>query len=266
MGKKQHFKLSLAETAKDAKKTFQIQKLSAYFAASARNEKMIIKICGITSPETATACFELGADMVGLVHFPPSSRHLDLPELASITHAIAPFRKSGKQIVLLVVDKIEQKILRILDVCDHQFDFVQFYGEETEVRRLENHVRVLRPVRDEVTCHRLLAQSDTAFHPNDEPQFVVELAPGLYPGGNGRCWNWPDAAPFCRRFPTLLAGGITPENVAEAIRLVQPLGIDVSSGVESVPGMKDIDKVKRLIENVRQAVIFGDNNDENHTT
>jgi len=236
---------------------------------------MKIKICGITSPETALACFELGADMIGLVHFAPSQRHLNLPALADIIDAVAPLRQSGKQIVLLAVDKSVPKILRILDVCDHQFDFVQFYGSETEAASLEKHVRVLRPVRDEATCSRLLTSgerlqtSDVRLQEEKELQestsntcpearslkpearFVVELAPGLYPGGNGLSWDWSNAAPFCRKFPTLLAGGITPENVADAIRQANPCGIDVSSGVESSPGVKDIDKVKRLIENIR---------------
>ena len=227
---------------------------------------MMIKICGITSPETAIACFELGADMIGLVHYPPSSRHLDLPALADITRTVAPLRKSGKKIVLLVVNKTEQKVMRILDVCDRQFDFVQYYGDETETRQLENHVRVLRPVRDKATCSRLLLQNDVPLHPTDTPRHVMEMAPGLYPGGNGAAWDWSLARPFCERFPTLLAGGITPDNVAEVIQLANPYGIDVSSGVESSPGMKDMDKVKRLIENIRRAILFGNGNLENRTT
>ena len=229
---------------------------------------MIVKICGITSPETAVACFELGADMIGLVHFPPSQRHLDLPALADITSTIAPLRESGKKIVLLIVDKNAQKVMRILDVCDNQFDFVQFYGEETEAERLEKHVRVLRPVRDAATCIRLqtsgfrLQEEVSSANPearspvseaSPEVRYVVELAPGLYPGGNGLSWDWSNAAPFCRKFPTLLAGGITPDNVSDAIRLANPYGIDVSSGVEFSPGIKDIDKVRRLIENIRIA-------------
>ena len=75
------------------------------------------------------------------------------------------------------------------------------------------------------------------------------------PGGNGIAWDWSIAWPFCERYPTLIAGGVTPENVAEVIRLANPDGIDVSSGVESSPGVKDIDKVKQLIENVHQAII-----------
>ena len=223
---------------------------------------MQIKICGITSPETAVACFELGADMIGLVHYPPSSRHLDVPRLANITRAITPYRESGKMIVLLVVGKNEQETLHILDACHRQMDYVQFYGNEMEADRLENHVRVLRPVRDETTCNRLLAQDITPFQENNVPRYILELSQGQLPGGNGLCWNWSDAEPFCRKFPTLLAGGITPDNVREAIRLARPCGIDVSSGVESSPGVKDIDKVKRLIENIhgegmrREAGVF----------
>ena len=243
---------------------------------------MLVKICGITTPETAIACFEAGADMIGLVHFAPSQRHLDLPELADITYTVAPLRESGKQIVLLVVDKNAQKIMRILDVCDHQFDFVQFYGNETDAQQLENHVRVLRPVRDETACARLLEiqagmecsamtgfASDSEFQDNvssanpevrslkpeacPAPRYVVELAPGLYPGGNGLSWDWSNATPFCRKFPSLLAGGITPENVAGAVRLAEPCGIDVSSGVESSPGVKNMAKVKQLIQNAKMS-------------
>jgi len=227
---------------------------------------MIIKICGITSPELAVACFELGVDMIGLVHYPPSPRHLEVSKLADIARGVLPFRESGKKVVLLVVNQNEQETLQILDACDRQIDFVQFYGHETEAKRLENHVRVLRPVCDEATCNRLLAQNDMRFQKTDTPQFVLELVPGKLPGGNGQCWNWSNAEPFCQRFPTFLAGGITPENVTEAIQFANPYGIDVSSGVESAPGVKDIDKVKRLIENIHKTLIFKDNNHENHTT
>ena len=75
------------------------------------------------------------------------------------------------------------------------------------------------------------------------------------PGGNGAAWDWSLAKPFCELLPTLIAGGITPENVAEIIRQINPCGIDVSSGVESSPGVKDIDKVKRLTDAVHQATI-----------
>lgn len=77
------------------------------------------------------------------------------------------------------------------------------------------------------------------------------------PGGNGAAWEWSVTKPFCERFPTFIAGGITPENVAEVVRLAHPYGIDVSSGVESAPGVKDIDKVRRLIENVHQVILGG---------
>jgi phosphoribosylanthranilate isomerase len=77
------------------------------------------------------------------------------------------------------------------------------------------------------------------------------MSTGLLPGGNGAAWDWSMARPFCERFPTFIAGGITPENIADVIRFANPYGIDVSSGVESSPGVKDMDKVKRLIENVR---------------
>jgi phosphoribosylanthranilate isomerase len=71
------------------------------------------------------------------------------------------------------------------------------------------------------------------------------------PGGNGAAWDWSAARPFCERYPTFIAGGVTPKNVVDVIQSANPFGIDVSSGVESSLGVKDMDKVKRLIEQVR---------------
>ncbi len=212
---------------------------------------MMIKICGITSVNNAVQCFEAGADMIGLVQYPPSPRHLELTKLAEIVRAVSPFRESGKEIVLLVVDQNAQETLRILDACDRQFDFVQFYGDETEAKRLEEHIRVLRPIRNEALYNQLLSQNDSRHQESDMPRYVLELTQGKLPGGNGASWDWSKAKPFCEKFPTLLAGGITPENVVDAMRFARPFGVDLSSGVETSPGAKNIDLVRRLVDTVR---------------
>ncbi len=207
--------------------------------------EMLIKICGITAPETAIACLEAGADMIGLVDYPPSPRHVEETCIREILDAVEPFRKMGRQTVLVVVDSWPEEI-------DPRIDWVQPYGKE----RNGIPVRRIRVVKDRETFDRLLAVSRTDLPGSeDQPLYALEMSTGLLPGGNGAAWDWSLARPFCARYPTLLAGGITPENVVEALRLARPYGLDVSSGIESAPGIKDIDKIKRLIENVRSVCI-----------
>jgi phosphoribosylanthranilate isomerase len=197
---------------------------------------MLIKICGITTPETAIACFEAGADFIGLVHYPPSPRHVDVAQINDILDAIMPF---DRQSILVAVDQLPD------DKTVSRFDFVQTYGN------IRNNISIRRipVVRDYETFTRLLDS------PGQAEYYCFEMSTGLLPGGNGAAWDWSMARPFCERYPTFIAGGITPENVTDVIRLANPYGIDVSSGVESLPGVKDIDKVKRLIENVHKAII-----------
>ncbi|MCL2348426.1 MAG: bifunctional indole-3-glycerol phosphate synthase/phosphoribosylanthranilate isomerase [Planctomycetaceae bacterium] len=221
---------------------------------------VLIKICGITTPEMAVACLEAGANFIGLVHYPPSPRHVDTSRIREILDAVTSFwRSSGA--ILVAVDQLPGEI-------DPRFSGVQIYKDfqpcdfERDLRSLIK----IRGVNDYETFNRLLEPSAILGQGMRNFRYLLELSSGKLPGGNGAAWDWSLARPFCERYPTLLAGGITPENVAEAIRLARPCGIDVSSGVESSPGVKDISKVKQLIENVHQAIIFGDKNHENHTT
>jgi len=196
---------------------------------------MIIKICGITSPETAVACFEAGADMIGLVHCKQSPRHVFETQIHDILDAVKPFRRRGCKTVLVVVGHLPSVHLR--------FDYIQPYGD---VWLDIPPSRLIRVVRD----------MESSLPLDNAPLYALEISSGPQPGGNGIAWDWSLAQPFCKRYPrTLLAGGISPDNVAEAIRLANPYGIDVSSGVESSPGIKDIDKVRRLIENIRLPII-----------
>ncbi len=206
---------------------------------------MLIKICGITSPDAAIACLESGADMIGLVHYPPSPRHVDETKIDGILDVVEPFRERGKKAVLVVVDQLPNKI-------DLRIDLVQSYGEGGDGLSVPN----IYVVKNRETFNTML-ESPSSHDGSGSPVlperlYCLEMSSGILPGGNGAMWDWSLARPFCARYPTLLAGGITPENILEAIRLARPYGIDVSSGAESTPGIKDIDKVRRLIKNVRQ--------------
>ena len=223
---------------------------------------MFIKICGITSAKSGEDCFNLGADMIGLVYHRPSPRHLEASQMAKIVKSLVPFRAAGKRIALVLAERNSKIVRNILVECGNSFDYVQQYEclDDSEIKLFKDQIHpanLIQAVRDWKTAERLLrdelAPTKTV---HDEPQFVLEMASGPLPGGNGLTWNWRDAASFCRRFPTLIAGGLNPGNVRQAIRDASPFGIDLSSGVESMPGVKDLEQVKQLIHIVRKNTSF----------
>jgi phosphoribosylanthranilate isomerase len=195
---------------------------------------MLIKICGITSPETAIACFEAGASIIGLVYYPPSPRHVDIVQIGEILDAVKPF---GGRCVLVVVDQLPDK-----EVVS-KFTLLQSYGTIKD----DISMPQIRVVKDFDTFTRLL---ELPTEPKLPPYYALEMSKGTLPGGNGAAWDWSIARPFCERYPTFIAGGITPENVADVIRQANPFGIDVSSGVESSPGVKNRAKIELLVKGV----------------
>jgi phosphoribosylanthranilate isomerase len=201
---------------------------------------MLIKICGITSPETAVDCFAAGADMVGLVYFPPSPRHIGVPAIEKILDAVEPYRQSGRKTVLVTVDSLPEKL-------DSRIDYIQNFGKV----ELDVPCQKIRVVKSRDVFGQLLTGDPVSGRASvraDSGLYALEMSQGILPGGNGAAWDWHEARPFCSRFPTLLAGGITPDNVTEAAEQAQPFGIDASSGVESAPGVKDFGKIQRMIE------------------
>ncbi|MDR3181910.1 MAG: phosphoribosylanthranilate isomerase [Planctomycetaceae bacterium] len=208
---------------------------------------MLIKICGITTPEAAVECFNAGADMIGLVYYPASPRHIDELSIGSILDAVQTYRTAGRKTVLVIADALPA-------VIDSRIDYVQCYGK----RLPDIPHQIIPAVRDKETFERMMNSIAAA----EQPLYCLEmthgnlprgsLPHGSLPGGNGSVWDWSVARPFCKRFPTLLAGGITPENVAAAIQQAEPYGVDVSSGVETQRGVKDFEKIERLIKNVRR--------------
>jgi phosphoribosylanthranilate isomerase/indole-3-glycerol phosphate synthase/phosphoribosylanthranilate isomerase len=202
---------------------------------------MYIKICGITTPESARRCFEAGADMIGVVYYQPSPRHVDVSQIRVILDAAEPFRQQGRQTVLVVVDSLPDEI-------DSRIDFVQLHGSVS----VAIPTRRIHVVKDRQTRDRLLSESATkTTKAVDDSLYLLEMSQGFLPGGNGAAWDWSEARTFCAHFPTLLAGGITPDNVLDVVIQARPRGIDVSSGVESSPGVKDFDKVQQLIRALR---------------
>jgi phosphoribosylanthranilate isomerase len=204
-----------------------------------------VKICGITSLEDALTSIEAGADAVGFVFYPLSPRHIFPEQAADIIRCLPSF----VQTVGLFVNEEQSVVNTTADQCG--LDIVQLHGEETPeyceyVRR-----RVIKAFRvKDITTLDSLVQ----YHVSG---YLLDAWSPLALGGTGKTFNWEIAAEAANRgHRVILAGGLTPDNVAEAVRLVTPYAVDVSSGVECSPGRKDADKIRTFIIQARQAALF----------
>ncbi len=202
-----------------------------------------VKICGITSPEDALIAVEAGADALGFVFYKESPRHIFPEEAARIINLLPPFI----QTVGLFVNEAPEVVNQVSRNC--RLGLVQLHGDETPegCRKIEQ--RVIKAFR---------VRSLTCLDPIDDYRMsgclLDAYSPSFY-GGTGKSFNWEIAREaMTRGHRIVLAGGLTPDNVAEAIRQVRPYAVDVSSGVESAPGKKDADKVRQFIRNAKEAL------------
>ncbi len=201
-----------------------------------------IKICGITAPEDALACASLGADAIGLVFYPRSPRYVDIRKAADICSALS----DAIARVGVFVDADFDTIMEKINACG--LTAVQLHGNETPelVEQLSDAgVKAIKALY----INKKPGLDAAPLYP--AAAFLVECAGGALPGGNAVCWDWGSARAFAEERPMILAGGLSPDNVAEAIRAAAPDAIDVSSGVEAAPGRKDIQKIKTFIQAVR---------------
>jgi phosphoribosylanthranilate isomerase len=199
-----------------------------------------IKICGITSVEDALAATRLGADAIGLVFYPPSPRYVEVEQAAEIAAALPPFVTT----VALFVNADEQTIADV--VSRVRIDLIQFHGNECK-----DYCGMHQ--RPYIKAVRMSDDADLDKQLNDFSQargLLLDTYKAGVPGGTGEQFNW-DRVPAHVADKIILAGGLTPENVKDAVAQVHPYAVDVSGGVESVPGKKDTEKMARFIEAVR---------------
>ena len=205
-----------------------------------------IKICGITREEDAWAAIEAGADALGFVFVPGTPRFIEPGRAAAITRSLPPFVSR----VGLFVNADPEHIRAT--VAEARLDTVQLHGDEPPEVGLSllGSVRVIQAFRVQgpETLQRL-----PDFRKSADAWLLDAYVPGTA-GGTGARFDW-NLAVQARELghPLILAGGLKPENIAEAVRQVRPFAVDVSSGVESSPGRKDAEKIRELIGSARSA-------------
>ena len=210
---------------------------------------MRIKICGITNLNDAISAIDAGADLLGFNFYSKSPRYITPEICVQIQSSIINHRSSIASVGVFVNSSAEE-ILSILDMCE--LNLAQLSGDEspeTLAALGERAYKALRPRAPQVAAATLASIPERASAP---ACLVDAFRPGQY-GGTGQTADWSIASDLARRAPILLAGGLTPENVATAVRQVHPWGVDVASGVESDPGKKDAQKIRLFIQNAIQA-------------
>lgn len=205
-----------------------------------------IKICGITRPEDAEAAARFGADAIGMVFHPSSTRAIDVHRARDIVHVVPPFVST----VALVVNPLREDVERIIDAIHPSF--IQFHGDETPEFCAQFGVPFLRAIRmgepgktvDLVKCRNDFHAASALLL----DAYVIGAA-----GGTGQAFDWRQI-PAALRPGIVLAGGLRPDNVEMAVEQVRPWAVDVSSGVEgSTKGIKEHTRLREFIEAVRRA-------------
>ena len=198
-----------------------------------------IKICGITHLDDALTAVEGGADALGFGFVPDTPRYIEANPAAEIIAQLPPFITT----VGLFVDEDSTKISTIADQC--RLDVIQLHGDECPefCHALGGRIIKALRVKDVTSLSRLTDYNVSAF--------LLDTYVEGKMGGTGRVFDWNLAVKAKTYGRVILAGGLNPDNVADAVRHVKPYGVDVSSGVEAEPGRKDPDKVRKFIEAVR---------------
>ncbi len=201
-----------------------------------------VKICGITRLQDLHAACDAGADALGFVFYEKSPRHLAIDSAAMLVRALPPFVQSVGLFVNAEPAFIEQ-VLRAAPL-----DLLQFHGDETPA----DCMRYGRPWIKAVRVNRDTDLLECAADFDAARGLLLDAYVAGVPGGTGERFDWSLIPPQLSR-PIVLSGGLTPDNVAEAVRRVRPWAVDVSSGVEAEKGIKDAHKIARFIAKAKEA-------------
>jgi phosphoribosylanthranilate isomerase len=211
---------------------------------------LLVKICGLSTPEMLDVALDAGADLVGFVFFPPSPRNLDMATARVLGRRVAG--RAGK--VALAVDPDDALLAAIVEALDP--DMLQLHGRELPERVAAVKSRFGLPVMKALP---VAEAADLAAVPAYAPvadRLLFDARPpreANRPGGLGQPFDWRLLENLDPGLPFMLSGGLDPDNVAAALALTRAGAVDVSSGVERAPGIKDADKIRAFIRVAREA-------------
>lgn len=206
-----------------------------------------VKICGTTNLEDAIVATDAGADLLGFILYPKSPRYVAPEVIAAIVRGLRNHSVRVPILAGVFVNVAPDEILATLAATG--LDLAQLHGDEPASVFAALHGRAFKALRP-ATRDQALAEADLygMLGVTAGPQLLLDAYDPRAYGGTGHKADWDAAAAVARRFDRmLLAGGLSPENVAEAVRAVQPWGVDVASGVEAEPGRKDHAAVRRFV-------------------
>ena len=202
------------------------------------SEKQVkVKVCGMTSLKDALDAVEGGADAVGFIFYKKSPRSVTMKTVREIVLELPPFVDT----VGVFVDETAEQINKIADYCN--LDIIQLHGDEspTFCKKIRRKVIKAFRIKDMQSVKKLSSFQVSGF-------LLDTFSENLH-GGTGKVFDWNLALPAKKFGPVIMAGGLTPNNVQQAVRQIRPYGVDVCSGVESEPGIKDHKKVRAFLKN-----------------
>jgi phosphoribosylanthranilate isomerase len=210
---------------------------------------VLVKICGLKTPEALDVALEAGADMVGFVFFPPSPRHVGLAAAAELGRRVGARARK----VALIVDADDVLLKSITDAL--RPDLLQLHGAETPARVQAIKARFGLPVMKAIAVEARADLAAVKRYDTVADRLLFDArAPreATRPGGLGKPFDWHLLEELDLAVPYMLSGGLDPDNVAAALRITSAPGVDVSSGVERAPGEKDHDKIRAFIRAARR--------------
>jgi len=206
------------------------------------NERVQVKICGITTPEDAQMCADFGADAVGLVFYPKSPRFVTDQQ----AHAVVEALRGKTAAVGVFVDESAESILARARATG--IGWVQLHGRETPETVDELKANGLKVIKA-LFFNRAPGFADAGLYRPDA--FLVECAGGQLPGGNAKTWDWAEAVGITGKVPMILAGGLSAENAVFAAAGAKADALDASSALESAHGKKDEKRVRAFMDAIR---------------
>ncbi|CAN5878053.1 phosphoribosylanthranilate isomerase [soil metagenome] len=205
------------------------------------------KICGLTTADTVDAAVEAGARFVGFVTYPRSPRHIAATDTLKALGARVP-----KTVIRVGLFVDPDDALLDERLATGAIDLLQLHGAETPQRVAEIKTRTGKPVMKVIgVAGTADVERGIAAYASVADRLMFDAAEGTLPGGNARVFDWSTLSGRTVPVPWMLAGGLTPDNVAEAVRMTGAPAVDVSSGVESSRGVKSIDLIRAFLDRVK---------------